>query len=298
MTEKDSATLYAVVDAARSDKVLVRLVDAQSSCPSLFAGTDREPLFSAGPFLVSPWEDADLFEWLTTEAWGAAMVVFLTSQAPYGQVLHHLQSLLKAVTEEDAEVLFRYYDPRVLRTYLSSCDAASAWRFMGPVVHWMAESDAGDELLCWQRETADNLPPDHDPVWRQPPFITAGQLQRFRQTSLADYHADLKAHLKSRFARQISAYRLDDVDLSRLITDGMDRARMYGIRSRFDVRRFVEYMLLIDPDFDLNPDCQWAGRIIFTNGITGREKMDLLDRAVVLRTLQAQRDRSATEDAA
>ena len=288
---QDNATLYALVDAARSDQVLPRLASGQSDYQSLFVGTEKEPLFSAGPFLVSPGGDRALLKWLATEAWGESMVLFITSQAPCDQLLHHLQSLLKAITEENDERFFRYYDPRVLRNYLPNCDSDSGWRFMGPVARLMVEAEEGGRLLCWKRESLGCVPACDDSIWRQPLYIDADQLRIFRQGAFTEYKAGLKAHLKVRFAKQIETLRLDDGDLSQLVTNGIDRARMYGIRTRFDVRRFVEYMLLLDPDFDLNPDYQWAGKIIFTNGLAGREKMDLLDRAVVLQTLQAQRNR-------
>ena len=169
---------------------------------------------------------------------------------------------------------------------------------MGPIARLMVETEGGDRMLCWRREMLDRIPADNSPVWRQPLFISADQLRTFRQDSFVEYQMELKEHLKSKFDRQIESHGLDNDDLSQLILNGIDRARMYGIRTRFDVRRFIEYMLLLDPDFDLNPDYQWAGRIIFTNNITGREKMNLLDRAMVMQTLQAQRDRSLEERAA
>lgn len=298
MAVRDNATLYALVDAARSDQVLPKLASGQCNYQSLFVGTEKEPLFSAGPFILSPSKDRSLFEWFATEAWGKSMVLFFTSQAPYDQLLHHLQSLLKVITEEDDELFFRYYDPRVLRNYLPNCDTASSWRFMGPITRLMVEAEEGERLLCWKRETLGSLPTCDEAIWRRPLYVTADQLRIFRQGAFADFQADLKAHMKRRFEKQVKAHQFDDGDLSRLVANGIERARMYGVRTRFDVRRFVEYMLLLDPDFDLNPDFEWAGKIIFTNGLTGREKMDLLDRAVVLQTLQAQRDRSDEEIAA
>ncbi len=298
MAVRDCATLYALVDAARSDQVLPRLASGQCNYQSLFVGTDKEPLFRAGPFLIAPCEDRGLFKWLTTEAWGESMALFFTSQAPYDQLLRHLQSLLKAITEEDDELFFRYYDPRVLRNYLPYCDTASGWRFMGPIARLMVEAEEGERLLYWKREALGRFPTDDNSQWRQPIFVSTDQLRIIRQGAFAEYQADLKKHLKTRFAKQIKAHRLDDGDLSQLVNNGIERARMYGIRTRFDVRRFVEYMLLLDPDFDLNPDFEWAGKIIFTNGLTGREKMDLLDRAVVLQMLQMQRDRADEEIAA
>jgi hypothetical protein len=287
LADEDGNRLYAVVDAARDDQVMIRLAEGEASFQSLFQGTGREALFAEGPVLVACEKGLPLFSWLTGQAWGTGCGFFLTSKAPHDLLTAHLQQCLKVITQDDRELFFRYYDPRVLRTYLPSCDPKSGWRFMGPVERMLMESEFGDRLLSFRRKDLGPEPADGDPVWRQPLFISAAQLQLFSDTGLERFKGHLKAHLSLRFRSQIEALAPAQQDLDRLVKDGMDRARMYGLRSEFDVQRYVEYMLLLGPDFDLDTDYAWAARILFAADASGREKMDRLDRAAVLRLLEA-----------
>ena len=134
----DGGRLYALVDAAGNDQVLQRLAATEACHQSLFQGSDKERLFSVGAFLVACDQDFALLQWLTTEAWGSGSVVFLTSSVHWDQLFQHLQRSLTAVTHDDREVYFRYYDPRVLRDYLPLCPPAAAQRFLGPVTRMLS----------------------------------------------------------------------------------------------------------------------------------------------------------------
>lgn len=280
---KDDGHLYALVDAAGNDQVLQRLAATEANYQSLFQGSDKERLFSVGAFLVACDQDFALLQWLTTEAWGNGSVVFLTSSAYWDQLFQHLQRSLTAVTHDDREVYFRYYDPRVLRDYLPLCPPATAQRFLGPVTRMLAESEQGDALISFAVQDLGPGLPDHDPIWRQPLFLGAGHLQTFRQKALAGFKQRLLRHIGRNFTAQIQGAGMDRQALQRLVGDGLQRARMYGMRSEFDVRRYVEYMLLLSPDFDLDPAFAWAGRILFRCDLDGTRKMDHLDRAALFR---------------
>jgi hypothetical protein len=46
--------------------------------------------------------------------------------------------------------LFRYYDPRVLRTYLPTCSQQDLGEFFGPVLNYVVEGEDPAELLRFQ----------------------------------------------------------------------------------------------------------------------------------------------------
>jgi hypothetical protein len=44
---------------------------------------------------------------------------------------------------------FRYYDPRVLRVYLPTCNASELQILFGPVARYYVEGKAGNQMIEW-----------------------------------------------------------------------------------------------------------------------------------------------------
>jgi hypothetical protein len=60
-------------------------------------------------------------------------------------------------------MLFRYYDPRVLRAFLPTCTLEEANTFFGPVDAFVAEGHAGESLLRF-RVTPDGVETETDAI--------------------------------------------------------------------------------------------------------------------------------------
>jgi hypothetical protein len=60
----------------------------------------------------------------------------------------HFRKFLIVKTEEGDELYFRFYDPRVLRIFLPSCDKEQLKEFFGPVSYFVCEDeDPGTGLI-------------------------------------------------------------------------------------------------------------------------------------------------------
>ena len=134
LTGKNGARLYAVVDAAAHEALFQFLAGGNPAWYSLFQGTPNAHLLAVGPVLICCSEDLAALQWLTSDERRGKGLVFIVSEAPVDQLVGHMQSLLRAVTGDDRELFFRWYDPQVLPVYLSSCDQEALWRFFGPAV--------------------------------------------------------------------------------------------------------------------------------------------------------------------
>lgn len=55
-----------------------------------------------------------------------------------------------------------------------------------------------------------------------------------------------------------------------------DAAR-YGIRTEWDVMRYVQWVLLLGRDFDARPEMRWAADILGDAQLDGAEKMDAIE---------------------
>jgi hypothetical protein len=129
------APLYAIVDTARSERILELLHESVEECHSLYEGPQGTALAEVAPYLVSlPRKDSWLLEALVQEGWGAHWGIYLTNPLPVLQVRRHFRKFLMVEAEGvEGRLYFRYYDPRVLGAFLPTCPPASSKEFFGDV---------------------------------------------------------------------------------------------------------------------------------------------------------------------
>jgi hypothetical protein len=135
--QEDGRPTFALLDAARDPGVLAFIAEygLQSRC--LYAGHDQE-LLDYAPYIVSL--SPDQITALVARAWGDSWGVFLKSDADIPTLRRHFRKFLMVELETGEEVYFRFYDPRVLRVFLPTCDE-NQWReFFGPISTFAMES--------------------------------------------------------------------------------------------------------------------------------------------------------------
>lgn len=148
--------LYAVLDAARDEQVLPFLYGAGAQFQSLYEGLRGEELALVAPYLVALPHDAAALAELVEERWGESWGVFLHAEASFRDVRRHLRRLLRAELDDGERVLFRFYDPRVLRAYLPTCTGDEAAQMFGPIARYVAEGRRGETALRF-RATPDGV---------------------------------------------------------------------------------------------------------------------------------------------
>ncbi len=132
--------LFAILDAARDPLVLARLCECNEEHQSLYEGPKGERLAAAAPYLVSLPPQSPFLETLVRDGWGKSWGVYLTCDQPFKDVRRHLRRFLTVELEGGKKVLFRFYDPRVLRVFLPTCNADELAKFHGPVGAYIMES--------------------------------------------------------------------------------------------------------------------------------------------------------------
>lgn len=71
----------------------------------------------------------------------------MLSIAPAQELRDHLRKIFIVNDEEGNEYSFRYYDPRVLRTYLPTCTGEEAKEFFGPIQRILVEAEVPGQML-------------------------------------------------------------------------------------------------------------------------------------------------------
>jgi hypothetical protein len=131
----DGPQVHALVDAAR-DPRLIGLIDAtglERCC--LFAGALSPALRAAAPWLVHLSPGVRFTREFLQLGWGRHWGVLTVAPPDVTlQLLRkHLRTLLRVRDEDGRILMFRFYDPRVLATYLPTCTADEARSVFGPV---------------------------------------------------------------------------------------------------------------------------------------------------------------------
>lgn len=143
--------LFAVLDAARTGRVLQFLQDSQEKYQSLYEGPEGEKLFKVAPYLISLPEGNTTLERTVHQGWGESWGIYLSCRLPFKDLRRHLRRFLLVESEETGESLyFRYYDPRVLRVFLRTCTTQQREEFFGEVECFWMESKKG-ELISFPR---------------------------------------------------------------------------------------------------------------------------------------------------
>lgn len=142
-----TTSLFAILDAAREPSILQRLHQHDEQCQSLYEGEKGESLAPFGPWLVRLPATSKLLAELVKDGWGKSWGVFLTSSLSFADVRKHFRQFLRVQLPDGRFVYFRYYDPRVLRTYLASSTQHDLRDFYGTMQRYVMEAAEGDGIL-------------------------------------------------------------------------------------------------------------------------------------------------------
>lgn len=147
MPSRDNTELYAVLDGARNDSIHPAITKSGCEFECLYTGELAPDLVRAAPYLVKL-RHGDVFtDVLVENGWGDSWGVFLRTATPFKQLRRHLRTFLMVYDPAIQPMYFRYYDPRVLRTFLPTCDKEQLSTMFGPVQCFMLEDANPDVLL-------------------------------------------------------------------------------------------------------------------------------------------------------
>jgi Domain of unknown function (DUF4123)/Inner membrane component of T3SS, cytoplasmic domain len=139
--------LFALLDAARGYKVREVLSGSEDEFQSLYEGAQGKELADVAPYLARLGARSRSLERLVHDGWGQSWGVYLTCDQPFKEVRKHFRRFLLVKTEDGRELYFRFYDPRVLRTFLPTCTTREAAEFFGPVGRYLCEDEVPQVLL-------------------------------------------------------------------------------------------------------------------------------------------------------
>lgn len=138
---------YSILDAARDDVIYPKLLDSDVQSICLFHGAKADELATVAPYLMHLKRDDSFTDWLMNHGWGKSWGIFLQSYATLNELQRHFRKFLMVYDEEGTPLYFRFYDPRVLRVYLPTCNETELETIFGPVNRYCVEGENGNTMI-------------------------------------------------------------------------------------------------------------------------------------------------------
>ena len=146
----ETGEVYTVLDGASVPDLPQHLAEFQPEHECLFAGALEPDMAEVAPYLVHLNREADFTRWVIEQGWGNHWGIFARSEAGLRAMRRHFRSFLKVEDQHGKSLIFRYYDPRVLRLYLPTCNEQELTTVFGPVAYYMLEDADARQLLRYQ----------------------------------------------------------------------------------------------------------------------------------------------------
>jgi hypothetical protein len=132
--------VYAVIDGAACPELLEKIDEFKPEHVCLYAGELEPDMEEVAPYLIVLAPGQAFTEWLLDHLWQQSWGILALTPADIRTVRKHLRSLLLVTAPDGASLYFRYYDPRVLRSYLASIPQDQVADFFGPLEELMFDS--------------------------------------------------------------------------------------------------------------------------------------------------------------
>jgi len=141
---------YVILDGAQNPSLLDALyADHAPRWRCLFGGQLEPDMATVAPYLVELEQSAAFTRRLLAEGWGQNWGVFLTSQLALPALWRHVRQQVHVYGPDMESLFFRFYDPRVMRSYLPTCPARQLGEFFGPVDFYIAEDEMPQRAHAW-----------------------------------------------------------------------------------------------------------------------------------------------------
>jgi hypothetical protein len=145
-------TAYAVVDGAQCLELMPVFEDMRPPNECLFMGELDPEVEMVAPYLVELREDSKFFDWLFDNGWGKSWAIYMTSESEMLDMRAHFRRLTVVEMPDGQFVYFRFYDPRVLRSFLPTCDQEQTAQMYGkPIETYFVEGEDGAEVISFRR---------------------------------------------------------------------------------------------------------------------------------------------------
>lgn len=142
--DKGETPIFTVLDGASAPGLVTKLYELEPEYCCLYRGELAPDIASVAPYLARLEPGTPFTELVLGEGWGAHWGIFVASTSNLRALRNHFREFHTVQLPDQRTVLFRYYDPRVLRSFLPACNAEELKAFFGPVQSYFAEGETAE----------------------------------------------------------------------------------------------------------------------------------------------------------
>jgi len=139
--------VYALLDGASVKGLLNNLAECRPEYVCLYRGELEPDMAEVAPYLVRLEPEAKFTRWVLADGWGKHWGIFAVTQEILRTMRQHFRRFTMVRDPDGKNLLFRFYDPRVLRTFLPSCTPRELQDFFGPVLAYGMEDEDPGRML-------------------------------------------------------------------------------------------------------------------------------------------------------
>lgn len=141
--------IYGILDGASIPDLLEKLYTWQPEYFCLYRGELEPDMAEVAPYIVRIVPNTEFCDWILNEGWGNHWGIFAQSQYSLAELRKHFRKFLTVHDENGKPLLFRFYDPRVLRTFLPTCNKGELAEFFGIVMNFSLEDENPDNVVSY-----------------------------------------------------------------------------------------------------------------------------------------------------
>ncbi|MDI3284188.1 DUF4123 domain-containing protein [Polyangium sp. 15x6] len=239
-----SGRLFAAVDAADAPFVAEKATQAgPHAAVCLYKPKDASEWADAAPYLFQV--DPSTWSWLRdglTE--DPSLCVFAIADTNLEGVRRHFRRYLLVQSPAGTKMNFRFYDPRVLVTWLDCCTAQELDDFYGPVSEYGIPTEDGLGALFWKR-LVEGAPRRREDVLYK---LRPAQMRAFSKASEERFTDRTVNFLQTQFP---DAREEPRPSLKYFVAEQIDRARtLHGFTTELELVTYVITAWALGGDFD------------------------------------------------
>ena len=138
--------LYCVLDGGSVPELPKRLYETRTPNFCLFSGDLKPDMLYVAPYVALMSPDSRFTDLVLGQGFGKHWGIFVHSRHSLKEMRRHFRSLVNVYDENGRSLIFRFYDPRVIRKFLPTCNPEELETFFGKVESFFAEDESGTSL--------------------------------------------------------------------------------------------------------------------------------------------------------
>jgi len=144
-----ATNVYAVLDGASMEQLPQLLWEHEPENICLYRGELEPDIAAVAPYLVKLEYDHPFTKLVCEKGWGNHWGIFALTppEVDIRALRQHFRKFLMVYNPDGKLVYFRYYDPRVLRTYLPTCNTEEIKTVFGQINFYVLEDEDPSKLL-------------------------------------------------------------------------------------------------------------------------------------------------------